>query len=34
VSGGIDKEGFDEAESMSAYLVENGIPHSAIVKDN
>lgn len=34
VSGGIGKEGFDEAESMSAYLVEKGIPHSAIVKDN
>lgn len=34
VSGGIGKEGFDEAESMSAYLVENGIPHSAIIKDN
>ncbi len=34
VSGGIGKEGFDEAASMSSYLVEKGIPQAAIIKDN
>lgn len=34
VSGGIGREGFDEAVSMSNYLVKNGVPATAIVKDN
>lgn len=34
VSGGIGKEGFDEAVAMSNYLLENGVPPSAIVKDS
>jgi uncharacterized SAM-binding protein YcdF (DUF218 family) len=34
VSGGIGKEGFDEADSMSHYLLRNGVPASAIVKDS
>jgi vancomycin permeability regulator SanA len=34
VSGGIGKEGFDEALSMAAYLVKNGVPSSAIIRDN
>jgi len=34
VSGGIGKEGFDEALSMSAYLVKNGVPSSAVIRDN
>ena len=34
VSGGRGREGFDEAESMSNYLVVNGVPPQAIVKDN
>lgn len=34
VSGGIGREGFDEAVSMSNYLVKNGVPPTAIVKDS
>jgi uncharacterized SAM-binding protein YcdF (DUF218 family) len=34
VSGGIGKEGFDEALSMSNYLVQHGVPRDAIVTDN
>lgn len=34
VSGGKGKEGFDEAVSMSAYLVEHGVSSSAIVQDH
>jgi vancomycin permeability regulator SanA len=33
VSGGVGKEGFDEASSMAAYLVSIGIPSTAIVQD-
>lgn len=33
VSGGLGKEGFDEARSMAAYLVAIGIPAAAIVQD-
>lgn len=34
VSGGIGKEGHDEAAVMAAYLVKQGIPKDAIVEDN
>ncbi|NMM27309.1 MAG: YdcF family protein [Glaciimonas sp.] len=34
VSGGTGKEGFDEAISMSNYLVKNGVPATAIIKDS
>ncbi len=34
VSGGTGKEGFDEAVSMSNYLIKNGVPAMAIVKDS
>lgn len=34
VSGGIGKEGFDEAKVMKAYLIERGIPEDKIVEDN
>ncbi|MES3025965.1 MAG: YdcF family protein [Pseudomonadota bacterium] len=34
VSGGIGRLGFDEAVSMSAYLVRNGVPQQAIILDN
>ena len=34
VSGGVGKEGFDEAASMSNYLVKNGVPATAVVKDS
>ncbi|MFF2090782.1 YdcF family protein [Paenibacillus sp. NPDC058174] len=34
VSGGIGKEGFDEAEVMKAYLVDKGIPGDKIIEDN
>jgi vancomycin permeability regulator SanA len=34
VSGGVGKEGFDEALSMSNYLEKNGVPANAIVKDS
>lgn len=34
VSGGIGKEGFDEAEVMANYLIERGIPAEAIIRDN
>jgi uncharacterized SAM-binding protein YcdF (DUF218 family) len=34
VSGGIGKEGFDEAVSMSDYLVKKGVPSVAIIKDS
>lgn len=33
VSGGTGKEGFDEAVSMSNYLLKNGVPLAAIVTD-
>jgi len=33
VSGGIEKEGRDEAASMAGYLIKNGVPASAVVKD-
>lgn len=33
VSGGTGKAGFDEAVSMSNYLVSQGVPANAIVKD-
>ncbi|HEY1393197.1 MAG TPA: YdcF family protein [Methylibium sp.] len=34
VSGGIDREGHDEAATMARYLEDRGIPRSAIVQDN
>ncbi len=34
VSGGLGKEGFDEAEVMANYLIERGIPAEAIIRDN
>lgn len=34
VSGGVGKEGFDEAVAMSKYLKNNGIPSRAIVIDS
>jgi vancomycin permeability regulator SanA len=34
VSGGIGKEGFDEAQKMKEYLISTGIPDSSIVEDN
>ncbi|WP_229458965.1 YdcF family protein [Massilia glaciei] len=34
VSGGIGRLGFDEAVSMSAYLVRHGVPRQAIIQDN
>ncbi|CAB3742132.1 hypothetical protein LMG22037_06569 [Paraburkholderia phenoliruptrix] len=34
VSGGIDKQGTDEARAMEDYLVKRGIPKERIVMDN
>lgn len=34
VSGGIGKEGYDEAEVMKKYLIKNGIPDEKIIMDN
>lgn len=34
VSGGIGKEGYDEAEVMRDYLVSQGIPMGSIILDN
>lgn len=34
VSGGTGKEGVDEATAMAAYLMTNGVPPAAIVKDS
>ena len=34
VSGGIGKEGFDEAAVMADYLIQRGVPDSAIIRDN
>ena len=34
VSGGVGSEGFDEAEVMKRYLVENGVPASHIYVDS
>ncbi len=34
VSGGIGKEGFDEAKVMKAYLVEKGVTEDKIIEDN
>jgi len=34
VSGGLGKEGFDEAVVMANYLMANGVPAAAIVKDS
>lgn len=34
VSGGIGKEGFDEAKVMKAYLMDNGIAENNIIEDN
>ena len=34
VSGGLGSEGFDEAEVMKRYLVENGVPESRIHVDS
>jgi len=33
-SGGIGKEGYDEALVMKKYLIENGIPENNIIEDN
>lgn len=34
VSGGVGKEGFDEAVSMSNYLQKNGVPQKSIIIDS
>ena len=34
VSGGIGKEGRDEAAAMAAYLLENGVPADAVIQDH
>lgn len=34
VSGGIGKEGFDEAKVMKEYLVKKGVPAEKIIEDN
>lgn len=34
VSGGIGKEGFDEAKVMKNYIVQSGIPEKSIILDN
>ncbi len=34
VSGGIGKEGFDEAVSMANYLQKNGVPQTSIIIDS
>lgn len=34
VSGGIGKEGFDEAEIMANYLIEKGVSSEKIIEDN
>ncbi len=34
VSGGVGSEGFDEAEVMKRYLVENGVPEGRIYADS
>ncbi|MFF2483473.1 YdcF family protein [Paenibacillus sp. NPDC058071] len=34
VSGGIGKEGFDEAAVMKSYLINKGIPEDKIIEDN
>ncbi|OGB23665.1 MAG: hypothetical protein A3I66_24125 [Burkholderiales bacterium RIFCSPLOWO2_02_FULL_57_36] len=34
VSGGTGKEGFDEALSMSSYLLKKGVPSAVIIKDS
>jgi len=34
VSGGIGKEGFDEAKVMKSYLIDQGIPEENIKEDN
>lgn len=34
VSGGVGKEGFDEAAVMRGYLVQRGVPAAAIVTDS
>ena len=34
VSGGIGKEGFDEAKVMASYLIEKGVPTEKIIRDN
>lgn len=34
VSGGIGKEGFDEAKVMKSYLIDKGIPEDKIIEDN
>ena len=34
VSGGMGKEGFDEAEVMAHYLIQKGIPKAQILQDN
>lgn len=34
VSGGVGKEGFDEAVVMAQYLVEQGVPRDAVIVDS
>ena len=34
VSGGVGKEGFDEAEVMAQYLIDHGVDADEIIKDN
>lgn len=34
VSGGVGKEGFDEARVMADYLVAHGVPRAAVIEDS
>jgi len=34
VSGGVGREGYNEAAVMAAYLIANGVPSNAIVRDS
>lgn len=33
VSGGLGEEGYEEAEIMKSYLIEKGVPESAVIED-
>lgn len=33
VSGGIGEEGYDEAQSMAAYLINHGVPANSVIQD-
>ncbi|WP_208590604.1 YdcF family protein [Gracilibacillus suaedae] len=34
VSGGVGREGYDEAVVMKAYLIEKGVPETSVITDN